>query len=148
VPVNTHVLYNAGGPSTPWPGATARRALSGAVLLQDWWRGATPSLDALHALRGRTLLAAAGMAAPQRYFDMLRAEGLHFDALPLPDHFAFDRLPWSAQAADVLVTEKDAVKLPREPAGSTRIWVVALDFQLPADFTAAVLHNLRLAHRP
>jgi hypothetical protein len=40
------------------------------------------------------------------------------------------------------------VKLPREPGAGTRIWVVALDFQLPEDFIAAVLHNLRLAHRP
>ncbi|HYN59410.1 MAG TPA: tetraacyldisaccharide 4'-kinase [Rubrivivax sp.] len=148
VPVNTHVLYNAAAASTKWPGATARRALAGAVLLQDWWRGAAASLQALHALRGRPLLAAAGMAAPQRFFDMLRVEGLHIDTLPLSDHFAFDRLPWPAQACDVLVTEKDAVKLPHEPGAGTRIWVVALDFQLPEDFIAAVLHNLRLAYRP
>ncbi len=107
-------------------------------------------MEALHALRGRALSAAAGMAAPQRFFDMLRAEGLAFTALPLPDHFAYDSLPWPANGADVLVTEKDAVKLPlsRVGAGSTRIWVVALDFQLPDEFVADVLNNLRLAYRP
>jgi tetraacyldisaccharide 4'-kinase len=75
---------------------------------------------------------------------------LVFDEWPLPDHFAFDTLPWPAHGADVLVTEKDAVKLPpaRAGTGSTRIWVVTLDFQLPDDFVAAVLHNLRLAYRP
>jgi len=148
VPVNSHVLYNAARASTPWPGALATRRLSGAVLLPDWWRGVPASQTALLALRGRPLLAAAGMAVPERFFSMLRDAGLQADALPLPDHHAFAQLPWPADAPDVLVTEKDAVKLPREPVGATRIWVVALDFQLPQDFSAAVLDNLRLAYRP
>jgi tetraacyldisaccharide 4'-kinase len=90
------VLYNAAQPSTPWPGALARRSLAGAVPLADWWRGAAATLQALQALRDRPLIAAAGMAAPQRFFGMLRDAGLEFDALPLPDHHAFDRLPWPA----------------------------------------------------
>ncbi|MGL6108542.1 MAG: tetraacyldisaccharide 4'-kinase, partial [Rubrivivax sp.] len=147
-PVNTHVLYNAALPSTSWPGAIGRRGLAGAVLLQDWWRGAAASPSALQALRGRRLLAAAGLASPQRFFGMLREVGLQIDTLPLPDHHAFDRLPWPADGAEVLVTEKDAVKLPRQSAGNTRVWVVTLDFKLPEDFIAAVLHNLRLSYRP
>jgi tetraacyldisaccharide 4'-kinase len=146
VPVNSHVLYNAARASTPWPGALALRRLAGAVLLQDWWRGAPASLQALQHLRGRRLLAVAGLAAPERFFAMLRDAGLQASALSLPDHHDFARLPWPADTPDVLVTEKDAVKLPREPAGATRIWVVALDFQLPQDFSAAVLDNLRLAY--
>jgi tetraacyldisaccharide 4'-kinase len=148
VPVNSHVLYNAARASTPWPGALAQRRLAGAVLLQDWWRCAPPSAQPLLALRGRRVLAAAGMAVPERFFAMLRDAGLQPIALPLPDHHAFEQLPWPADTKDVLVTEKDAVKLPREPAGDTRIWVVALDFQLPQDFSTAVLDNLRLAYRP
>jgi tetraacyldisaccharide 4'-kinase len=148
VPVNSHVLYNAERASTPWPGALAQRRLAGVVLLQDWWRGAAPSLSALQALRGRPVLAAAGMAAPQRFFAMLRDAGLQPTPLPLPDHHAYEQLPWPADTADVLVTEKDAVKLPRVTEGATRIWVVALDFQLPQDFSTAVLDNLRLVHRP
>ncbi len=148
VPVNSHVLYNAAQPSTAWPGACAMRALAGAAALPDWWRGVAATPQALAALRGRKLLAAAGMAAPQRFFDMLRAAGLDFDALPLPDHNDFATLPWPADGAEVLVTEKDAIKLPRQGRGSTRVWVVALDFRLPENFTAAVLHNLRLTQRP
>ena len=148
VPVNSHVLYNAAQPSTHWPGAIGQRRLAGAVLLQDWWRGAPATLAALQALRGRPLLAAAGMAVPERFFTMLRNAGLQFSALPLPDHHAFEQLPWPADTPDVLVTEKDAVKLPREAVGLTRIWVVALDFRLPEDFSTAVLDNLRLVHRP
>jgi len=78
---------------------------------------------------------------------MLRDLGLQPTALPLPDHHAFEQLPWPADTPDVLVTEKDAVKLPHEPAGDTRIWVVALDFQLPEDFCSTVVDNLRLAYR-
>ncbi len=148
VPVNSHVLYNAARASTPWPGALAKRQLAGAVRLHDWWQGVPATPQALAALRGRRLLAAAGMAVPERFFAMLRDAGLQPIALPLPDHHAFEPLPWPEDTPEVLVTEKDAVKLPREPTGATRIWVVALDFQLPQDFSAAVLDNLRLAYRP
>jgi tetraacyldisaccharide 4'-kinase len=148
VPVNSHVLYNAPRTSTRWPGALAQRRLAGAVPLQDWWSGAPATAQALQQLRGRPLLAAAGMAAPQRFFAMLREAGVQPTELPLPDHHGFDPLPWPADTPEVLVTEKDAVKLPRTGIGPTRIWVVALDFQLPEDFGAAVLDNLRLVRRP
>jgi len=148
VPVNSHVLYNAARASTRWPGALAQRRLAGAVLLQDWWHGAPATAQALQQLRGRPLLGAAGMAAPQRFFTMLREAGLQITPLALPDHHGFEPLPWPADTPEVLVTEKDAVKLPRAGGGATRIWVVALDFRLPEDFSTAVLDNLRLVHRP
>jgi tetraacyldisaccharide 4'-kinase len=147
VPVNSHVLYNAPTPSTPWPGALAQRALGGAVLLQDWWRGAPAGLQALYLLRERPVLAVAGMAAPQRFFAMLRDAGLQCSELPLADHHAFDALPWPEGTPDVVVTEKDAVKLPRAGCDATRVWVVALDFRLPAIFSAAVLDNLHRLRR-
>ena len=150
VPVNSHVLYNTSRPSTRWAGALAQRRLGGAVLLQNWWRGAPATRQALQALqapRGRPLLAAAGMAAPERFFAMLREAGLQVTPLPLPDHHGFDPLPWPSDTPELLVTEKDAVKLRPEGVGSTRIWVVTLDFRLPEDFSAAVLDNLRRVHR-
>ena len=51
------------------------------------------------------MTAAAGVAQPERFFDMLRAAGLEIIALPLPDHHAYVTLPWPADAADVIVTE-------------------------------------------
>ena len=109
----------------------AVRALGGAVALADWARGAPATREALHALRGRPLLAAAGIGDPERFFAMLEAEGLAIARLPLPDHAAFDALPWPADTADVVVTEKDAVKLAPHPPGRTRVWVATLDFGLP-----------------
>jgi tetraacyldisaccharide 4'-kinase len=94
------------------------------------------------------VLAAAGMAHPQRFFDMLRGEGLQVRGLPLPDHHDFATLPWPAAATDVLVTEKDAVKLRPERSGATRVWVVTLDFDLPAELVGRLAALLRPAARP
>lgn len=134
------LLYNAGRPSTLLPGALARRHLAQAVPLADWMAGNAQAAVPLARLRGRPLLAAAGIAAPERFFSMLVAAGLQVERLPLPDHHPYTTLPWPAGTADVLVTEKDAVKL--KTAGGPRIWVVGLDFVLPPEFTQDLLRRL------
>lgn len=151
LPARARVLYNAEQPSTPLPGAVARRALAGAVPLAAWWQGgeaARQALEPLAALRGRPLLAAAGTGDPERFFRMLEQHGLRIGRLPLPDHARFDPLPWPAGTPDVLVTEKDAVKLPPAACGGTRVWVVALDFALPPEFTGALRGLLPHAPHP
>lgn len=143
---NEIVLYNAAAPSTALPGFLAQRRLSGAVALSDWWAGQPATQEALQALRtlpADQLLAAAGMAQPQRFFDMLSAQGLRFSALPLADHFDFATLPWPANTGHVLVTEKDAIKLDPARCGATQVWVVALDFCPEPAFAQAV--QVRLA---
>ncbi len=133
------VVYNAASPSTALPGFVAERHLAGAVPLAGWWAGEKASMDALLALRGHAgLVACAGLARPQRFFDMLAGLGLAFDAHPLPDHADFTALPWPADAAGVLLTEKDAVKLPPVRVGATPVWVVTLDFAPGAGFEAAL----------
>ena len=139
VPAATLVLYNATTASTPLRGAPARRALAGAVLLQAWRDGAAASMAQLEALRGRNLLAAAGLARPQRFFQMLADRGLAITPLPLPDHHDYAALPWPADSADVIVTEKDAIKLDPQRIGATRVWVVPLDFALDPAFEAALI---------
>jgi tetraacyldisaccharide 4'-kinase len=116
----------------------ATRALGGALPLSDWARGGTATRDAFAALRGRPLVAAAGIGDPERFFAMLEAEGLAIARLPLADHAAFDALPWPADSADVIVTEKDAVKLAGRALGRTRVWVATLDFELPHALAAAL----------
>ena len=139
VPSRSVVLYNAARPSTPLPGHLARRTLAGVVSLADWWRGAPPRTLTLRDLAGRPLLAAAGVARPQRFFAMLREAGLTIVEHPLPDHHDFLRLDWPAGTTDVILTEKDAVKLRPERAGGFRLWVAALDFGFDADFERALL---------
>ncbi len=138
VPPRSIVLYNAPAPSTALPGYLAQRSLAGAASLQDWSSGAAVSLAVLHSLRGRRVLAAAGVARPERFFSMLEAAGLTIDRLPLPDHWRFETLPWPAGVSDVIVTEKDAVKLRARPQTGVRVWVAALDFVPHAGFDAAL----------
>lgn len=139
VPPRSVVLYNAAQPSTLLPGFGTRRGLSGAVALDAWWRGEPPSPDALAALADRPVVAAAGIARPARFFASLRAQGLRIDELPLPDHADFTALPWPPATPDVIVTEKDAVKLDPHRVGATRVWVAALDFAPESGFDAALV---------
>ncbi len=110
----------------------ATRSLGGALSLEAWARGEHATRDTWTLLRAQPLLlAAAGIGDPERFFAMLEAEGLSIARLPLADHADFDPLPWPAQTAAVIVTEKDAVKLVGRPLGPTRVWVATLDFALP-----------------
>jgi len=142
LPPHMVVLYNAPHPSTPLPGALAERRLAGALPLADWWRGHAADTQPLSTLQGRPLLAAAGMGEPERFFGMLEQAGLTIQRLPLPDHASFSPLPWPAGTGDVLVTEKDAVKLRPDRVGAAKVWVVALDFALPPEFTEALRQRL------
>lgn len=139
VPPRTLVLYNADAASTPLPGHLARRSLGGLIDLRAWWAGQRAEQMALDSLKGRPIVAAAGLARPQRFFDMLRANGLTINALGLPDHYDFSSLPWPASAQDVVVTEKDAVKLQPDRMGSTRVWVAALDFDIGSALADALV---------
>lgn len=138
LPPQARVLYNAAAPSTPLPGVMARRALAGAVALADWHRGAAMDPAALAALRGREVTAIAGIAAPERFFGMLRSAGLTIRPCPLPDHAPFEALPWPDGTAEVVCTEKDAAKLDPLRCAGMAVWVVGLDFQLPPELIAAL----------
>ncbi len=133
--VPSRVLYNAASPSTPVPGMLAQRSLHSAWPLQAWWARDESKAVPLTHLQGRPLTAAAGLAAPEKFFSMLEAAGLQITRLPLPDHYPFDTAPWPAGTTDVVVTEKDAIKLrpqnKRGVADDVVVWVVPLDFKIP-----------------
>ena len=140
---DTLVLYSGGKPSTPRPGYVGIRRLAGAVPLADWWQGRPAQPEAFLALKGRPVLAVAGLARPQAFFDMLVAQGLEIRPLPLPDHHDFATLPWPADCPELLLTEKDAVKLPPSRAGQTQVWVVALDFRPEFAFERALCERVQ-----
>ena len=93
------------------------------------------------ASAGTPLLAAAGLAQPEPFFTMLEAQGLAITRLPLADHHPLQPLPWPATTPHLVLTEKDAVKLPPQQAGSTAVWVARLDF-LPEPAFAGALRSL------
>lgn len=146
------VLYTAGVASAPLPGALADRRLGRAWPLAAWHAGdadqALSLEQLLEPLRGLPVLAAAGLAAPDKFFTMLRAAGLEFQALPLPDHHAYATLPWPPDTAHVLVTEKDAVKLAPARMGRTSVWVVPLDLTIPEPVVNDLLALLPAPHPP
>lgn len=80
------------------------------------------------------LVAVAGIAQPQRFFDMLRARGLRLQrCIALPDHH--DYTDWAPpEGVQLLCTEKDAAKLwTRAPSALA----VPLEFSIePAFFEA------------
>ena len=122
---------------------SAEYALSCETACSAWLAADTEQARDLALLRDRPLLAAAGLAAPDKFFAMLEAAGLTLaQRLPLPDHHAYTQLPWPADTADVITTEKDAVKLAPQRLGSTRVWVVPLDLRLPADLVDRLLADL------
>ena len=101
------VLHTGARPA--FAGFTARRSLAESAVSAD---GATVPLA---ALVGRPLIAVAGIAKPDAFFQMLRDQGLVLArCIALPDHHDFDDWTRVATAdATVLCTEKDALKLWR-----------------------------------
>lgn len=142
VPAHSVVLYNADQATSPWPGWTAQRCLRGVVPLLEWLQGREPEPGSFDTLRARPLVAAAGIASPQRFFSMLRAAGVAFEPRPLPDHHDWRDAPPLREGDQLVVTEKDAVKIDAGAPLARRTWVAPLDFTLPSaliDALAAML---------
>ncbi len=86
----------------------------------------------LRASRGGAL-AAAGIAAPGRFFAMVRGHDIDCAELELGDHYDFSKNPFRGRTEDViLITGKDAVKCAQIPEirEDKRIWVVGLEVVL------------------
>lgn len=137
-------LLPAGPLREPWPRPatavpqivvdTSRRRLAPGVLAD---------------LRGQPVGALAGIARPEAFFEMLRAQGLELSTtLPLADHADF-ATSWPTlrehlrQAPLWLCTEKDAVKLfPLLDSQDPEVRAVPLEIELDAGFFAAVREAL------
>lgn len=101
------VLHTGARPA--FAGFTAQRSLADAALRLD----GTPV--PLASLAGRPLVAVAGIAKPEAFFQMLRECGLvPQQCIALPDHHDFtDWQPPPGTGYVLLCTEKDALKLWR-----------------------------------
>lgn len=134
-------LLPAGPLREPWPrradlvlrpgaaagiaGFESRRRLAPAAVRGDGTR-----ID-LASLRGRPLTALAGIARPQAFFDMLRAQGLQIArSVALPDHHDFGEFVTN-EPAELICTEKDAVKLWRLRPDA---WAVPLLLEIEPGF--------------
>jgi len=150
------VLYNAQRASTALPGHLATSTMAPLCALRDWWHGQQSSSKLNPSEVSQAgVWAVAGIAHPQRFFDALRGQGFQITPLALPDHAELVDIPWPQEAREVIVTEKDAVKLDpdrlaRERPGC-RVWVAALDFHPQTSFWReldAALAKLPNRHQP
>ena len=108
--------------------------------LADYAVTADGSRVEFNALDHQPLVALAGIANPEAFFDMLRSRGLRLEqTIALPDHHHFTADDLSALAGcTVLCTEKDAVKLFALPV-HTKLTLLAVPLEFspePAFFTA------------
>jgi tetraacyldisaccharide 4'-kinase len=126
--------------NTATPQFAASRALASYALRSD---GRQVSLNALKSTSA-PLLAVAGIANPEAFFDMLREAGLHLaDTLALPDHYDFNydfnsTLGNKYAGYSVICTVKDAVKLWQTPQQQfSEVLAIPLDFAPEPAFFAA-----------
>ena len=137
-PRRVDLLLNTFSPSAATPGVggfTARRSLADHAVQADGTH--LP----LRALQGRRLLAVAGIARPQAFFQMLQARGVEpVVTQALPDHYDFNSWSWPSDAGiEVICTEKDAIKLW---SGHPRAWAVPLVLTPEPAFFAALDRRL------
>ena len=125
--------------NTAAPQFTARRALASYVLRAD---GSKVDFEELK--RQTNLLALAGIANPEAFFDMLRGQGLNLaKTIALPDHvdfsYDFNSYIGNEYASYTLIcTVKDAVKLwCIQPALNLQILAIPLEFEPETAFFTA-----------
>jgi tetraacyldisaccharide 4'-kinase len=87
---------------------------------------------ALSDFSGSRVHALAGIGNPDRFFGMLRHSGIQVIQHAFPDHHRF--VAADVPEGPVLMTEKDAVKVPT--AGRQDLWSVAVDAVLSTAFYA------------
>ena len=95
-------------------------------------------------LKNQTVAAVAGIAKPERFFDLLRNMGITLNqTVSLPDHadIAAADLP---NAAAVIITEKDAVKFS-DDLNMNHVWVLPVCAIIEPDLAEFVLERLERA---
>lgn len=90
---------------------------------------------------GRRVHAIAGIGHPDRFFDLLRAQGLGVVPHPFPDHHDYTPEDFHFSSdLPVFMTEKDAVKCARFSPDDS--WCVAIEARLPEAFWLALDEKL------
>lgn len=130
-----HAVVVMGGDDT----YTALSALDG-YNLPIFSARLVPDADNLAALQGVTLYAFAGIGRPEKFFSTLTANGLSVAReKAFPDHHRYTQQDWkhlaseaAALGADLVTTDKDAVRLPQ----AVRTLSVQAEFDNPAGLDA------------
>jgi len=127
-----------GGPGPP-PGfpLPSRPVFSCRYRLAGFGTGSSGGMIPPESLRGERVIAFAGIARPDSFFDSLRAAGIHpLQCLPYADHHPYGEADTRAileparklRASFLLTTEKDWVRLPGELRQVALAAVLEMDF--------------------
>ena len=136
--------------SSRTPRFVATSQLGDAVRLVDGKRRTLDDMAHRIAEKEAKVAAAAGIAAPERFFQMLQAHEVEPLCLSLGDHYDYAENPFkNLDCRYIFVTGKDAVKIRQNPeiAQDKRIWVVDLETQLDTYFVQFVLERVFEAAR-
>lgn len=105
----------------------------------------TMTLEEIAGMK-KPVLAAAGIAAPGRFFAMLRAHDIEGPEMELGDHYAFDENPFKNRSEEIiLITGKDAVKCRQQPeiAKDQRIYTVEYLVDIDPYLVDLIEHKLK-----
>ena len=127
------------------PRFAATSQLGDAVRLVDGKRRTIEDLAHRIAEKEATTTAAAGIAAPERFFNMLSAHDIDCSTMPLGDHFDFSTNPFAqCSSRYILITGKDAVKAVQNSAikNDRRVWMIEYQTQLDPYLVQFVVEKL------
>ncbi|TGN41449.1 tetraacyldisaccharide 4'-kinase [Marinobacter confluentis] len=98
-------------------------------------------------IRGKSVMAVAGIGNPGRFFDTLRSLGARLSERALPDHHRFTAQDLRCEHPDqwLVMTAKDAVKC--RDLAPDNAWVLEVEAQLPDAFALAFMSAVEAAGR-
>jgi len=83
----------------------------------------------IERFEGTTVHGVAAIGNPKRFFDLLRAHGMQVIEHAFPDHAVLSQSDLNfGDEFDILMTEKDAVKLGQEK--SNKLWAVPVELRM------------------
>lgn len=109
----------------------------------NWLAVSDPSRQMpMEAFRSSPLLAIAGIGHPQRFFNTLLQQGLHFETRVFADHHAYTQQDFAGTSQKtILMTEKDAVKCRH--LGLVNAWYLPVNAELlPIGHTQPLLASV------
>lgn len=90
---------------------------------------------------GQTVHVVCAIAHPDRFFNLLREQGINVIAHPFPDHYFFKQIDFDfSDRLPIFITEKDAVKC--QFFNIKNCFVVGIDVTLPLAFEEALLKRI------
>lgn len=133
-----HVIVN-GGPDCLPAGIDAQKMSLAPGLLKSLVEGEAWRLS---QFTGCTVNAVAGIGNPDRFFGLLRHNGIKVIEYAFPDHHAYSKLDFAAMDKDfpIMMTEKDAVKCTG--LGLTNAWFLTVDAHLPYAWEQSLLQQV------